>query len=89
MSTPAPETQPTREDPQNAVRTALADLLIHLDPGSAGKIAVTLIRLAAAMVAIGQANEAGGPRGAASELLLLLAEGPPQLPAEPGLQAAA
>ena len=63
----------------NALREALADLLVMMPPDVAGRIAVACLRLAAAAVAIGEAGRAS-PRDAASELLLLLAEGAPQLP---------
>ena len=64
-----------------AVRESLAELVVVLDPRTARLIAVACLRLAAAMVAVAETQEAAGPRGAASEILLLLAEGLPELPA--------
>ena len=73
---------PPAEETHNAIRDGLSDLLIRIDPACAGQIAVTLIRLAAALVALGKAHETGGSRSAALELLLMLETGPPEFPAE-------
>ena len=75
-------TAPTPAETHQAIRDGLADLLLRIDPGTAGAIAINLIRLAAAIVALGQAHDTGGPRAAATELLTMLADGPPQLPAD-------
>ena len=77
---PAPAAAPV-DAAQVAIREALGEFLVVLDPATARKIAVACLRLAAAMVAVAAEVEATGPRGAATELLLMLAEGLPELPA--------
>ncbi len=66
---------------QSAMREALADLLLVVDPMTSRKIALAALRLAAAMVAIAGEIEAAGPRGGALEVLMMLAEGAPDVPA--------
>ena len=63
----------------DAIRTALTSFMVVLPPETARKIAVSCLRLAAAMVALAETTEVDGVRGAAAEWLLLLAEGAPEL----------
>ena len=73
----------------NAVQRALSGLLLDLDPATARRIATNALRLAAALVAIAETTDREGYRSGAVEILALLTEGPPPIPAAALDQAAA
>ena len=73
---------------ETAAQHALAGLLLDIDPTTARRIAANCLRLAAALVAIAETADREGQRSGAIELLALLAEGAPPLPAESSLHQA-
>ena len=79
---PAPGTPPpSRTMNETAVQRAMSGLLLDIDPATARRIATNCLRLAASLVAIAESTDREGYRSGAVEILALLSEGAPPLPA--------